>query len=106
MVVLILVAICCAPGIAGRSLRGFPAPAVHVNPRPSPGDCLAPLDSPEQLNSVFDVVPVVPCSAAHSAEVLTVGTLDSRSWPTRPSVDDSAFTNGPLSQRCDRLAGK
>ena len=106
IMVLILVAIMCAPGVVGRSIIGAPAPAVHVNPRPVPGDCLGPLETPAQLNSVFDVVPTVPCTQPHSAEVLAVGRLDSRTWPKRPSVSDAAFTSGALSQQCDQLAGR
>ncbi len=105
MLVLILLAIMCAPGIAGRSIIGDPAPSVHVNPPPVPGDCLAPLETPDQLNSVFDVVPTVPCTQAHSAEVLAVGTLDPKVWSARPTIGDASFTSGPLSQQCDALAG-
>ena len=97
--VLILVAVLCLPAVVGRNVPGSPAAAVHVDPRPQPGDCLAPLQTPDQLNSVFDVVPPVPCGTPHSAEVLAVGTLDARTWPKRPAVGDAAFTSGALSQR-------
>jgi hypothetical protein len=106
VMVLILVAILCVPAVVGRSVWGSAAPAVHVDSRPEPGNCLAPLQTPDQLNSVFDVVPPVPCSTPHSAEVLAVGTLDPRTWPNRPKVGDAAFTGGALSQRCDQLAGR
>ncbi len=104
--VLILVAVMCAPGIVGHSVMGAPAPAVHVDPRPLPGDCLGPLENPDQLNSVFDVVPAVPCSQPHSAEVLAVGTLDPKAWPNRPTVADTGFTSGSLSRQCDQQAGR
>ena len=105
MLVLIVVAVLCAPGVLGRSLQGQAAPAVHVDPRPTPGDCIAPLETPEQLNSVFDVVPAVPCTQPHSAEVLSVGTLDASQFHGRPTVSDADFVSGTLSQQCDQLAG-
>ncbi len=106
IMVVILVVIMCAPGIVGRSVMGQPGVAVHVNPRPVPGNCLGPLETPMQLNSVFDVVPTVPCSEPHSAEVLTVGTLDAKAWPNRPAVTDAEFTSGLLSRQCDQQAGR
>ncbi|MET3803708.1 hypothetical protein ABIB25_000694 [Nakamurella sp. UYEF19] len=104
--VLILVVVLCVPGIIGRSLAGAASPAVHVDPRPRVGDCLAPLDTPDQLNSVLDAVPIVACSQAHSAEILAVGSLDHKIWPKRPTVMDGTFTGGALSSRCDQLAGQ
>lgn len=104
--VLILLSVLCVPGIIGRSVGGDAAPAVHVDPRPAVGNCLAPLTSPDQLNSVLDVVPIVACSEAHSAEILAVGALDHKIWPKRPTVMDPTFTGGALSSKCDQLAGR
>ena len=106
VMVLILVAVLCAPGIAGHRVTGSAVAAVHVDARPEPGDCIAPLQTPAQLNSVFDVVPAVPCSAPHSAEVLAVGNLDEHAWPKRPAIGDTSFTSGTLSRQCDQLAGR
>ena len=80
MMTLILVTILAVPGVLGRSLSGAAVPAVLVNPRPSVGDCLAPLATPDQLNSLVDLVPVVECSEPHSAHVLKVGSLDPNLW--------------------------
>src|ERR1700712_5432995 len=104
IIVLLLVAVFCAPGIAGRSVSGAAVPAVAVDPRPTPGDCLGVLQNPSQLYSIFDVVPVVPCAEPHSAEVVAVGTLDPTLWKRRPEITDSAFTSGSLSQHCDQMA--
>jgi hypothetical protein len=103
MMSVILVAVLCVPGLLGRNLGGSATPAVHVDAPLRVGDCLAPLDTPEQLNSVVDLVPTVPCSQSHSAEVLAVGRLDRT---TRPTVSDPTFTTGSLSQQCDQLAGR
>jgi hypothetical protein len=100
---LILVAVLCLPGLIGRNLGGSAVPAVHVAAPLRVGECLAPLDAPEQLNSVVDLVPTVPCSAPHSAEVLAVGRLDQKA---RPTVSDQNFTTGPRSQQCDQLAAQ
>ena len=105
LMVLILVGAVTVPGIAGRTVGGTAAPGVRVQPQPRTGDCLGPLISPEQLNSVFDTVPVVPCSQLHSAEILAVGLLDRNLWRIRPTVGDAAFTSGALSEHCDQLAG-
>ncbi len=106
LMAVILVAVLCVPGILGRSLPGRAVPGVHVDPRPQVGDCLGPLATPDQLNSVVDLVPHVPCGEPHSAEVLAVGTLDPKTWPKRPTVTDATFTGGPLSQHCDQVAGR
>lgn len=100
---LILVAVLCVPGLLGRNLGGSAAPAVHVHAALQVGECLAPLDTPDQLNTVVDLVPTVPCSEPHSAEVLAVGRIDQK---TRPTVADQSFTTGPLSQQCDQLAAR
>lgn len=96
----------CVPALTGRTVTGQAVPAVQLPVRPEAGQCLAPLQTPAQLNTVTDVVPFVPCSAPHSAELLTVRTLDPADWPRRPDVDDAQFTNGPLSQACNQLAGQ
>lgn len=106
MLLLVVVAVLCIPGVLGRNLSGAAGPAVHVDPRPTVGDCLAPLTTPDQLNSIVDLVPAVPCAQAHSAEVLAVGTLDPMLFTGRPTVADPHFTNGAMSQRCDSLAGR
>jgi hypothetical protein len=94
------------PAVTGHTVVGQAVPAVKLSPRPQPGQCLAPLQTPAQLNTVVDVVPVVACSAPHSAEFLTVRTLDPADWPKRPDVTDAKFTNGALSQACNQLAGQ
>ena len=100
----LLVAVLCAPGIAGRTTAGVPHPAVHIPPRPVPGDCIGPLHTPEELNSPVDLVPVVPCSQPHSAEILSVQTLDPQLFPRRPGPADPVLTQGSLGQQCDQLA--
>lgn len=100
---LILVALLCVPGVLGRYLGGSAAPAVHVTAPLEVGDCMAPLDSPDQLNTVVDLVPTVACSRPHSAEILAVGRLD---VSIRPSVSDQALTSGSLGRQCDQLAAK
>jgi len=94
------------PAITGHTVAGRAVPAVQLPPRPQPGQCLAPLQTPTQLNTVVDVVPIVPCSAPHSAELLTVRTLDPVDWPKRPDIMDGRFTNGALSEACNQLAGQ
>lgn len=94
------------PAVAGHTVVGQAVPAIKLPPRPQPGQCLAPLTTPDELNTVTDVVPFVACSAPHSAELLTVRTLDPADWPKRPGVTDATFTNGALSQACAELAGQ
>lgn len=94
------------PAVTGHTVVGRGVPAVTLSPRPQAGQCLAPLETPDQLNTVVDVVPIVPCSAPHSAELLTVRTLEPADWPKRPDVADANFTNGALSQECNQLAGE
>lgn len=100
---LILVAVLCLPGLLGRNLAGSAVPAVHVDAPLRVGECLAPLDTPEQLNSVVDLVPTVPCTAPHSAEVLVVGRIEQK---TRPTISDQHFTTGPQSRQCDQRAAE
>lgn len=106
LMTMMLVFVVTVPGMIGRYVTGQAAPGVTVKAVPRAGDCLAPLTSPEQLNVILDLVPVVPCSHAHSAEVLAVGHLDHKTFPARPTVADGAFTRGALSQQCDQLAAK
>ena len=106
LAVLVLLVLVAVPAVTGRTVPGQGVPAVTLSPRPQPGQCLAPLETPDQLNTIVDVVPIVPCSAPHSAEFLTVRTLDPADWPKRPELSDAAFTNGALSQDCDQLAGQ
>ena len=94
------------PAATGHTVGGQATPAIRLPPRPQAGQCLAPLDTPAQLNTVTDVVPFVACSAPHSAELLTVRTLDPADWPKRPSVTDATFTSGELGQACAQLAGQ
>ena len=106
LIALMAIAVIAVPGVLGRHLPGAATPAVHVDPPLEVGNCLAPLDSPQQLNTIVDLVPVVACSDAHSAEVIAVGWIDAVDYPVRPTVGDAAFTSGPLSQQCDQAAGK
>jgi hypothetical protein len=103
---LVLVVLLGVPAATGHTVAGRGMPAVQLSPRPQPGQCIAPLQTPSQLNTVVDVVPIVPCTAPHSAELLTVRTLDPADWPERPDVADARFTNGELSLACNELAGR
>jgi hypothetical protein len=106
LMTMMLVCALTVPGMIGRHVSGQAAPSVHPRAIPAVGDCLAPLTSPEELNTIFDAVPVVPCGTPHSAEILAVGRLDHKIYPKRPTVSDGNFTNGALSRQCDQLAGK
>lgn len=100
---LVLVGACCLPGLIGRNVAGSASPAVRVDPPLSVGQCLAPLDTPAELNTVVDLVPTVSCDQPHSAEVLSIGSIATR---TRPTVADQNFLTGPLSQQCDQKAAE
>jgi hypothetical protein len=106
LVTIMLVCALTVPGMIGRNVTGDGAPTVHPRAIPKVGQCLAPLDMPDQLNTVFDSVPIVPCSQPHSAEILAVGVLPHKTYPVRPTIADAGFTSGELSQQCDRLAAK
>ncbi len=106
LVACLLVAVVAVRGAAGRTVSGQPFGSVSPSPRPTAGSCLAPLKSMDQVNTVIDVVPVVPCSQPHSAEILSVATLDPAVWRTRPDVNDARFTGGTLAHACDQLAGR
>ena len=106
LIALMAIGVVVVPGVLGRHLQGTPAPAVHVNAPLKVGECLAPLDAPTELNTIVDVVPTVPCTEAHSAEVVLVGYIDPVAYPDRPTVADADFINGPLSQECDQRAAK
>ncbi|SDO26705.1 Septum formation [Nakamurella panacisegetis] len=106
LIALMAVAVITVPGVLGRRLTGSAAPALHVNPPLEIGNCLGPLNTPQELNTIVDVVPVVACTRAHSAEVIAVGRIDPVDYPVRPTVADAAFTSGPLSEQCDQAAAK
>lgn len=103
---LVLVVLLGVPAVTGHTVAGQGLPEIQLSPRPQPGQCVAPLQTPTQLNTVVDVVPIVPCTAPHSAELLTVRTLDPADWPKRPDITDGQFTNGALSVACNELAGQ
>ncbi|WP_029138753.1 septum formation family protein [Nakamurella lactea] len=69
-----LIATLCVPGVLGRRANGL-AVAAPPAPPPTVGQCLAPIDRPENLVRVISVG-TVPCSTAHSAEIVAVLTLD------------------------------
>lgn len=104
LLAVLVLGLLCAPAVIGRTVSGRGEPAVRLSPRPEAGQCLAPLVTPDQLNTVVDVVPIVPCSQLHSAEILTVRTLDLADWPKRPDVATVSFTSGALSQACNQRA--
>jgi hypothetical protein len=106
LAVLVVGTLLGVPAVTGHTVAGRGVAAVTLSPRPEAGQCLAPLQTPDQLNTVVDVVPFVPCSSPHSAELLTVRTLDPVDWPRRPDVTDAKFTGGELSASCDQLAAK
>lgn len=106
LIALMAIGIIVVPGVLGRAQSGSASPAVHVRAPLRTGQCLAPLDGPTELNTIVDLVPPVPCTRAHSAEVILVGIIDPATFPRRPTVSDAAFTNGLLSQQCDLRAAK
>lgn len=106
LLAVLVLGLLCAPAVIGRTVSGQGEPAVRVSPRPEAGQCLAPLETPDQLNTVADVVPLVACTQPHSAEILTVRTLDPADWPKRPDITTASFTSGALSQACNQLAAQ
>ena len=100
LIVLMAIAVVTIPGVLGRHLPGAATPAVHVNPPLTVGDCLGPLETPQELNTIVDLVPAVPCTDAHSAEVVTVGRIDPVDYPVRPTVHDAAFASLAVKLPC------